>query len=161
LWAEAKRGVGDLQRVLTLGDHYCQVRGHAGLEFEVGIPDVDNHVVGDDVLIVHRIESNLVDRPAEVVSGEGVNREVHAVTLIDYADVGLIDVGDYLHLGQVVGDGEEGRRLETGRDRLSLIDVAGDDHAVDRRADRRIAQIDFGHFERTFDLLNLRAGLFN
>ena len=35
---EAERGVGDFQRVLTLGDRYRQVRGHAGLEFEFGIP---------------------------------------------------------------------------------------------------------------------------
>lgn len=61
--------------------------------------------------------------------------------------------GHDLHLRQVVGDGEERRRLEARRHGLPLLHGAADDHAVDRGGDRRVAQI-------AFDLDDGGLGLF-
>jgi hypothetical protein len=57
------------------------------------------------------------------------------------ADVGFGDVGVDLHLGEVLRDREERRRLQAGGDRLPDVDGARDDDAVDRRDDDRVLEL--------------------
>src|SRR3712207_8829907 len=44
--------------------------------------------------------------------------------------------------------GEQGRRLQARRHGLAAVDVAADDHAVDRRADHGALQVDLGLIQR-------------
>ena len=67
--------------------------------------------------------------------GKGVDREPRLLALADEADVGLGKAGIDAHFGQVLGDLDQHRRLETGRDGLAEIDDTVDDDAIDRRAD--------------------------
>ena len=57
------------------------------------------------------------------------------------ADVRLGDAGVDLHLGQVLGDGEQRGRLQRGGHRLADVDVARDDDAVDRRDDGGVGEV--------------------
>ena len=56
------------------------------------------------------------------------------------ADVRLIDVRLHLHLGEVLRDREQRRRLERRGDGLADVVLAVDDDAVDRRDDLRVAR---------------------
>jgi hypothetical protein len=85
-----------------------------------------------------------------------VPAEAGLLAFRDPADVGLADVGVHLHLRQVLGDHEEGRRLEAGGDGLTGIDVAGHHDAVDRGIDRGIAEIEFDRGQRGHRLIHLR-----
>ncbi len=58
-----------------------------------------------------------------------------------HADVGLGEAGIDPHLGKVLGDLDQRRRLEAGRDGLAEIDDTVDDNPVDRRADDGEVQV--------------------
>ncbi len=58
------------------------------------------------------------------------------------ADVGLVDVGGNLHVAQIVGYQKQSGRLQAGGDGLAELDIALDHHAVDRRADIGVLEID-------------------
>src|SRR6185436_731594 len=64
---EAQRGVGDLEHVVLLGPHEGDVGGHAGLELELLVVDVDDGVVGDDVLHGLRGVADLAHLAAEAL----------------------------------------------------------------------------------------------
>ena len=59
----------------------------------------------------------------------------------DAADVGFVDVGIDLHLGQVRGNDEQRRRRHAGGHGLADIDAALRDDAVDRRLDDRVIAV--------------------
>ena len=122
-----------------------RVDGYVGrqtrFELQVGVVGRNDHLVGDHARFGRRLEPDLLDRPLERVVGIGVDGELDPLPVLDLADVRFVDIGDDLHLRQVVGDGEEGRRLEAGRYGLSLLDGPADDHTVDGRGDGRIVEV--------------------
>ena len=69
------------------------VRGHAGLQFLVGVADGDDGVVGDDVLHGDGGVPHLHDFAAEGAGREGVDGELHLLVDFDAANVGLGDAG--------------------------------------------------------------------
>ena len=111
------------------------VGGHLRPQLEVRVADLDDDRVGDDVLVDRGVEPDLGDRAPELLLGVGVDREARHLAGRDPADVGLVDVGLDLHLGQVLGDGEQGRRLERGGHGLADVVLARHHHPVDGRGD--------------------------
>ena len=73
---------------------------------------------------------------------------------LDLADIGLVDAQVDLHLRQVLGDLEQHRRLEAGRHGLARLDRTQQDHAVHRRTDHRVVDIEFGIVDRGLALLH-------
>jgi hypothetical protein len=159
--SEAQRSVRHAQRGFFLSRYDRDVCGHAGLEFEITIVHRDDHVIGDDVLDADGGIPHLCDSPFEELFGIGVHAEVRLLAFGHAADIGLADVGVDLHLGQVLGDDEQSRRLETGGDRLADIHVARHDNAVHRRIDCRIAEIQFGRGQGCPGLIQLRLHHFD
>ena len=95
----------------------------------------------------------------EFVFGKRVHLERHRLPNPDSPHVGFVGLGVNLHLGQVLGDGENRRRLQRCRHRLSDIDIARHHDAVDGRTDRRVIQIALGDRDRGVLLADLRLGL--
>jgi hypothetical protein len=60
----------------------------------------------------------------------------------DAADVGFGKARIDAHLREILRDLDQRRRLQAGGDGLPEVDHAVDDDAGDRRADRRVAQVD-------------------
>ena len=135
-----------------------QRRGHAGLQAQVGVVNVDHRRVGDDVLRDYRLNPDLPDEPREFVLGIGVNREGDVLPGVNHADVGFVDARVQLHLGEIAGDDEQRRRLEAGRDGLADVHAPGNDDPVDRRGDDRVLPVDDHLVERGAGLRLLRAG---
>ena len=126
----------------TRGDRDRHVGGHAREELQVRIREVDDRVVGDDVLHRRRVHADLAhDALERSPSGKASTLNVTGLPRLDAADVGLVHLGVDLHLRQVLRDREDRRRLQRGGDGLADVDVARDDDAVDRRADHRVVEI--------------------
>jgi len=107
-------------------------------ELLVGIAHVDDDVICDDILNGLSVEANLIYCPVKRLAGKSIDRKIDLTRLVDRADVGLVDVGDDLHLSQIVGDSKQDRRRETGRNGLADIDLPRNNHAVNRRSDRGV-----------------------
>ena len=77
---------------------------------------------------------------------------------LDAADVGLVDVGVDLHLGQVLRDREQRGGLQAGRDGLPHVHGARDDDAVDGGADDRVLEVELGLAQSRLVLADLGDG---
>jgi len=53
-----------------------------------------------------------------------------------------------LHFREVIGNKEQGRGVETGRDRLAWVHIARDDYAIDRSVNGATGEIDDRIFQR-------------
>jgi hypothetical protein len=73
---------------------------------------------------------------------------------VNAADVRLGDVRVHLHLGEVLRDLEQLGSLEAGRHGLPHVDAARHHHAVHRRRDVRVAEVDAGFRELRLGLLH-------
>ena len=138
---EACRRIRNAQHVVLAGNLDGDVGRHAGLQLQVRIGHRNHRRIRHDVLHRRRLEPHLCDFADERVGGVGVDAEGDALTRTHPAHVGFVDVRQDLHLRQVGGHEVEHRRVHAGLDRLPLVDVARDDDAVDRRDDRRIAEV--------------------
>ena len=98
-----------------------------------------------------------VTRP-EGAAGIGIDGEAGALALADLGDVGLVDADLELHRAEILGDGEQDRRLEGGGDGLAGIDLAREHHAGDRRIDGRLGEIGLRRGELGPRLRDLRLG---
>lgn len=128
---------------------------HAGFQFEIPVVHADDHVVGHHVLDADRRIPHLGHRALEYFVRIRVHAKLRRVPFRDAADVRLADVGVNLHLGQVLRDHKERRRLKAGHHGLPHIDVARHDYAVDQRIDCRVVEIDLGGGQRGLRLVHL------
>ena len=126
---------------------------------ELGVREVDDCVVGDDVLDRRRIHADLAHDSAERVFRERIDLEARRVPALDPTDVGLVYLRVDLHLGQVLRDREDGRRLQRRSDRLAHVDVARHDDAVDRRANHGMVEVGAGDRNGGVLLAHQRLGL--
>src|SRR5205085_1005097 len=106
------------------------------LELQIGIIHADDRVVSDYILNRDRGVTHLHDLAVEGAVREGVNAEVNILVNRNRTNVSFGDVGVDLHFRQVIGDGENDRRLQTGGNGLPDIDAAGDHLAIHRRFNR-------------------------
>ena len=95
---KAQRSVTDLQGVVPLRADDRDVRGHAGLQFQVGIIDADDGVVGDDVLHRNRRIAHLHDLAVEGALGKSIYRKIDLLPRFHRPDVRFGHVGVDLHL---------------------------------------------------------------
>ena len=155
---KAQRRVGDPDGVLPVRVHHGAVGRHAGLELELWVLDVDDGVVGDDVLHRLRRISNLPDAAGEFLVGVGIDEEGGHHPIVQLAHVRLGHRGVDLHLAKVLGDGEERGRGERGGHRLADVDGAGNDDAVDGGINIGVLEVLLGLLERGLRLLQLSLG---
>ena len=89
-----------------------------------------------------------------------VDGEADALSVFYVAYIGFIDIGDYLHLRQVGGDGEQGRGFEAGGNGLSFFNGAVDNDTVYRAGDGRVFQVAVYLHHRGLVLFVSSFGLF-
>ena len=136
------------------------VGGHARQQFYARILKLDNGVVGDDVLDFGGVHAHLLDPSVEGIAGEGVHLEGGQRAHANLAHVGLVGLGIDQHLGEVLRDGEQGGRLQAGRDGLAHVHVACDYGAVNGGADGGALQVESGLLQLSLALRHLRLLLF-
>src|SRR5690606_398414 len=92
-----------------------------------------------------RTQPDLGNTTAKSFAWKRVNRKLHLCALRNRPDIRLIDLGDYLHLAQIIGNKEEGGSLQAGCDRLTDIYIALNHHPIDRGSDASVVKIDVRH----------------
>jgi len=123
--------LGEKRSALAVTVRTSFFSSQSGLQFEVGIRSADDDFVSDDVALGGGLLAHLCDQSLENVVGEGIYTEAYALSFLDLADVGFVDVCNHAHIRQVLGDGEEGRSAERGRHGLPFLYGFVQDHAVD------------------------------
>ena len=112
-----------------------RIDGHVGrqsrLQLQVVVGSRDHHLVGHHVTLGRSLLAHLRHGTLEMVIGEGVHREAHALTLHHATDVGLVDISNHTHVCQVLRNHEQLRRIERGSHRLTFLDGLRQDHTVD------------------------------
>ena len=76
-----------------------------------------------------------------MVIGEGIHGEGDTLSLLHTTDVGLVDISNHAHIGQVLCNGEELRGVERSGHGLTLFHGFRQYHTVDRTGDGGIAQV--------------------
>ena len=119
---------GEAQSLRRHGENVVLLHGvdgdvgrQSGLQLQVVVGCRDDNLVGDDVALGGGLLAYLGHAALEVVVGESVDGEADALAFLHSADVSLVDVGNNAHIRQVLGDGEQLRRVERGGHRLSLL----------------------------------------
>jgi hypothetical protein len=141
-WPESQGGIRYPHDVVAARDLDPQVRGHPRLQLQLGIGHVDDRRVGRDVLDDDRLQPNLLHRTLELLARVRVYCKRYGLVGPDAADIGFVDVGVDLHLGQVGRNHKERRRRHARGHRLPNIDASLDHDAVDRRGDDAVIEID-------------------
>ncbi len=95
--AKAEGCVGHAQHVVLVGEHETDVGGHARPQLEIGVVDIDDGIVGDDVLHGRGGVANLANRTPERLAREGVHGECGLHARAQLAHVSLGHTGVHLH----------------------------------------------------------------
>ena len=138
--SEIERLSGYSQTRLLLSDD-GHAGSHAGEELLVRIGGINDDGIGHHVACGGRFHADLVHGAFKHIVHVGIDSESHALSHFHLPNVGFVDVGFHLHLGQVVGQGEQSRRAERGSYGLAHFHGTVKDDAIDRRIDFGIAQI--------------------
>ena len=107
-----QRRVGHQQDVRPLVHFELHVGRQIGQQFAVGIVGRHDHGVRDDVLRHLGVHADLSHFAVERLPLVGIDREPHGHVEPDASDVGLVDRGPDLHLGQVLGDEKQAGGIE-------------------------------------------------
>ena len=102
---------------------------------------VISRAVEEGQTVAAGFETDLLDGSVEDVVRICVDGECYVLAFLDLADVGLVNVCNYLHISKILRDGEERRSLEACGYRLAFLHGAADDHSVDRGSDGRVTQV--------------------
>ena len=143
----AEGGVGHQQHALPRLDLELKARRQVRQETAAGVIDRDDDRISDDVLRHARVQADLRDLALERIAWQGADGEMDVLAHVDRADVGLVDRRPDLQAAQVLGDQEEARGIQAGDDDLADVDPPVEDDPLDRRADRRVPEVDGGLFE--------------
>ena len=122
-------------------DDDLDLRRHARPQPQVRIRHVDPDRIGDDVLVVGRVQAHGVHRAVERLLAVGVDREVTGMSGLILPISASSTPAVSFRLVQVGREDEELRRRHARLHRLAAVDLAVDDHAVDGRVDLRVADV--------------------
>ncbi len=139
---EAQRAVRHLQHRFAAVGRDAHISRHARQQFAAFVVGREDRDVGHDVLHVLRGLAHALHFADERPARERVDGERGALADANPAHVRFVDRGLDLHVAQVLGNDEEFRRLQAGRDGLPDVDRALDHDAVHRRPDLRARQVD-------------------
>ena len=154
-------GIADFENIITLGDDDRDVGCHPGLQSQIRIIHIDHCIVGDHILNRDRRVADLSDFAVERRAVIGIHGELDILPFLDISDIRLGNVGVDLHLGEIVGDDENNRRVQAGGNRLTHIDIAGYDDPINRGNNRAVLQIRARQCDGAFLGLHCSLGLMN
>src|SRR5215469_887067 len=103
--------IGDFCGVSNRCDRNRHISRHAGKELQIGVFEVDNRVVGNDILDTRRVHPDLEYDPVKHFLWEGVHLKICFLAWSYLPYIALISLGINLHLGQVERNCEERWRL--------------------------------------------------
>src|SRR6516164_6117213 len=98
----AKRGIWKLDNVVDGSNGYRYVGCHSREELHLGVIEVHNRVVGDDVLHCGCVHAHLADDSVKHLFGKRVYLEIRSMSGADLSYVAFVSLGVHVHLCQVL-----------------------------------------------------------
>ena len=159
VWFIAQGCVRHFQNIASSGYWNGHIGCHSGKQLHLGIVEIHNRVIRHHVLYRGGIHADLFHASRKLIARESVHFECGAGADFHVADIAFIGLGINLHLGQILRDGEQGRRLQRRSHSLADIHVAAYHHSIDRRANDGVINDGLRHGNGCGFLLHLRIGL--
>ena len=135
------------------------VSRESGFQFQVGIGGRDHHLVGDDVTLGLCLLAHLCHGTVKLILREGIYGKAHALSFLHTANVSLVDIGNHAHIRQILSNDEEFRGVERSSHRLTFLHGLREDHTVDGRGNRGIAEVRLGFLHTLTRRVHLFLGL--
>ena len=155
--AEGLAGNGKYAIVLHREDGY--VGRQSGLQLEVTVRCGDDYLIGNHIALGGGLLANLLDSSLKGVVGEGVNGKSDALANLHVTDVCLVDISNDAHIGEVLRDGKEFRRVKGGGHCLTFLHGLGKHHAIDGRGDGGVTEVGLSPAHTLFGRIHLLLGL--
>ena len=99
------------------------------------------------------------DGSLEGVVGKGVNSKGDSLANLHVTDVSLVDISNDAHIGEVLRDGKEFRRVKGGGHCLTFLHGLGKHHAIDGRGDGGVTEVGLSPAHTLFGRIHLLLGL--
>src|SRR5215216_5094691 len=154
----AERSAGDLQRIRNITNNNVHLGSHTGKQQEIVIIRGCHNCIGYYTLLRMRRLSYLGNATGEGSVRISIYRKRDVLANAQLPDVGLVHRDLDIH-GAKITDGKQGRRLETGGNRLARGDAAINYNTAHRRPYYCAVQISFGLVKRCLTAPDLSFGM--
>ena len=141
-------GRGKAESLVGYGEHATALLGVDGnirsktrLQFQISIWSRDYYLVSYYIIGSCSFQAHLLHCSLEGIIRIGIYGEGYSVALLYIADISLVHIGYYLHIGQVLGDGEKLWGVEACRYGLTFLYALRNHGSVDRRGDGGVAEV--------------------
>ena len=137
--AESLVGYGEHATALLCvdGNIRCKTR----FQFQISIWSRNHYLVSHYVIGSCSFQAHLLHGSLEGIIRIGIYGEGYSVALLYIADISLVHIGYYLHIGQVLGDGEKLWGVEACSYGLTFLYALRNHGSVDRRGDGGVAEV--------------------
>ena len=141
-------GRGKAESLVGYGEHAAALLGVDGnvgcktrFQFQISIWSRNHYLVSYYVIGSCSFQAHLLHGSLEGIIRIGIYGEGYSVALLYIADISLVHIGYYLHIGQVLGDGEKLWGVEACSYGLTFLYALRNHGSVDRRGDGGVAEV--------------------
>ena len=141
-------GRGKAESLVGYGEHAAALLGVDGnvgcktrFQFQISIWSRNHNLVGYYIIGSCSFQSHLLHGSLEGIIRIGIYGEGYSVAFLYTAYISLVHIGYYLHIGQILGNSEELRGVETCRYGLTFLYALRNHGSVDRRGDGGVAEV--------------------
>ena len=141
-------GRGKAESLVGYGEHATALLGVDGnirsktrLQFQISIWSRNHYLVSYYVVGSCSFQAHLLHGSFEGIIRIGIYGESYSVALLYIADISLVHVGNHLHVGQILCDGEELWGVEACRYGLTFLYALRNHGSVDRRGDGGVSEV--------------------
>ena len=141
-------GRGKAESLVGYGEHAAALLGVDGnvgcktrFQFQISIWSRYHYLVSYYIIGSCSFQTHLLHGSLEGIIRIGIYGESYSVALLYIADISLVHIGYYLHIGQVLGNGEELWGVEACSYGLTFLYALRNHGSVDRRGDGGVAEV--------------------
>ena len=141
-------GRGKAESLVGYGEHAAALLGVDGnvgcktrFQFQISIWSRNHNLVSYYIIGSCSFQAHLLHGSLEGIIRIGIYGESYSVALLYIADISLVHIGNHLHIGQILCDGEEFWGVEAGCYGLTFLYALRNHGSVDRRGDGGVAEV--------------------
>ena len=148
VFAHGFLGRSKAESLVGYGEHAAALLGVDGnvgcktrFQFQISIWSRNHYLVSYYIIGSCSFQAHLLHCSLEGIIWIGIYGEGYSVALLYIADISLVHIGNHLHIGQILCDGEEFWGVEAGCYGLTFLYALRNHGSVDRRGDGSIAEV--------------------
>ena len=141
-------GRGKAESLVGYGEHATALLGVDGnigcktrFQFQISIWSRNHYLVSYYIIGGCSFQAHLLHGSLEGIIRIGIYGESYSVAFLYIADICLVHIGYYLHIGQILGNGEELWGVEACSYGLTFLYALRNHGSVDRRGDGSVSEV--------------------